>query len=242
MASDLNHKMSVDQIRKKFESPSVVRRFSDASTGQVTTVDAVVNLELLTETASRIAPQAKEALDIGCGAGNYTLKLLAKLPDLNCTLIDLSRPMLQKAEERLAPKMTGKITVQQGDVRELELPDDHFDIVLAGAVLHHLREEQEWVAVFRKIYRAIRPGGCFLISDLIVHSNPAVEKYMWERYEEHLKGQDSPETFESIRETISEEDSPRPLGFQLSLLAEVGFKHVDILHKNTLFASFGGIK
>ncbi len=242
MERDFTDKMSVDEIRKKFESPSVVMRFSDARTGQVATVDAVINLELLTETAARIAPHAKEVLDIGCGAGNYTLKLLAKLPGLNCTLVDLSSGMLEKATERLAPVASGKITIRQGDVRELEFHDDYFDIVMAGAVLHHLREEAEWKGVFRKLYKAIRPGGCLFISDLIVHSNPVVEKYMWERYEEYLKGQESPETFESIRNTIDKEDSPRPLGFQLALLAEVGFKHIDILHKNTLFASFGGIK
>jgi len=41
---------------------------------------------------------------------------------------------------------------------------------------------------------------------------------------------------------IDKEDSPRPVTYQLELLRKVGFKQVDILHKNSCFAAFGGIK
>ena len=40
---------------------------------------------------------ARQVLDVGCGAGNYTLKLLERLPNLDVTLIDLSLPMLERA-------------------------------------------------------------------------------------------------------------------------------------------------
>lgn len=41
---------------------------------------------------------------------------------------------------------------------------------------------------------------------------------------------------------VGEEDTPRPLTFQLDLLREVGFTQVDVLHKNVCFAAFGGVK
>ncbi len=234
--------MSVEEIRKKFESDDVVRRFSDLETGQVATVDAALNLEIVAESAGRIVPNAKNVLDIGCGAGNYTLKLLSKLPDLNCTLVDLSAKMLKKSLERIRPKTKGEIVSYQEDIRKINLPVDRFDIVLAAAVLHHLRDEKEWVDVFRKIYDCVSPGGYFVISDLIVHANPTLEKYMWERFETYVRGRSGPETFEQIRSTIDKEDTPRPVLFQLELLEKVGFKNLDVLHKNGLFATFGGIK
>ncbi len=242
MKQELSGKLSVDEIRKKFESEDVVRRFSNIETGQVAAVDAVVNLEILTEIASRIAPHARNVLDVGCGAGNYTLKLLSKLPDLNCTLVDLSANMLSKAAERVTPATSGNVTILQGDVRVIDLPHDHFGIAIAGAVLHHLREETEWKDVYQKIFEAVSPGGCFLVSDLIVQSDPRVEAYMWQRYEEYINRVEGPETFERIRESIASEDSPRTILFQLDLLRQVGFKHADVFHKNALFASFGAIK
>ena len=89
-------KMSVDEIRERFDTE--VERFSNLETGQVATVDAALALELVAEAAAVTTPGAKRLLDVGCGAGNYTLKLLTKLPGLAVTMIDLSRPMLDRAE------------------------------------------------------------------------------------------------------------------------------------------------
>ena len=54
-------------------------------------------------------------LDLGCGAGNFTLKLLDLIPNLDCTLVDLSLPMLDKAKERISKVSQGKISTIQTD-------------------------------------------------------------------------------------------------------------------------------
>ncbi len=68
-------KSSVEEIRQRFDQE--VERFSNLETGQSATVDAPLALELISEAAAVTTPQAKRLLDVGCGAGNYTLKLLA---------------------------------------------------------------------------------------------------------------------------------------------------------------------
>src|ERR1700759_3291987 len=92
-------KSTVDQIRKRFDAD--VERFSNLETGQSATIDAPLVLSLITSAAARVTPHARDILDIGCGAGNYTLKLLGELPNLNVTLIDLSQPMLDRAHARI---------------------------------------------------------------------------------------------------------------------------------------------
>ena len=67
-------KSNVDQIRQRFDND--VERFSDLETGQSATIDAPLVLDLITAAAAANNPQATRSLDIGCGAGNYTLKLL----------------------------------------------------------------------------------------------------------------------------------------------------------------------
>src|SRR5205807_7916075 len=113
-------------------------RFSNIDTGQVSTIDAKISLELITEAAKRIVPEAESLLDVGCGAGNYTLMMLSKLKNLNCTLIDLSKPMLDKAFQRVSEVTDKLVDTKQGDIRKIHLKENHFDIILAGAVLHHL--------------------------------------------------------------------------------------------------------
>ncbi|MDR3237089.1 MAG: class I SAM-dependent methyltransferase, partial [Spirochaetia bacterium] len=134
-------KSTVEEIRERFDND--VERFSNLETGQVSAIDAKLALELITKTADLIAPNAADLLDIGCGAGNYTLAMLYINRALNCTLIDLSKPMLDRAYERIS-EITNKITIIQGDIRSAALEENHFDIILSGAVLHHLRGDREW--------------------------------------------------------------------------------------------------
>src|SRR6478672_6475789 len=95
----MQQKSSVEEIRTRFDND--VDRFSNLETGQSATIDSPLALELIAEAAAVSTPQATRLLDIGCGAGNYSLKLLARLPQLEVTLVDLSRPMLDRAEQRL---------------------------------------------------------------------------------------------------------------------------------------------
>src|SRR5947199_10317724 len=88
-------KSTVDEIRQRFDAD--VERFSNLDTGQSATVDAPLAMALVAEAAAATTPHARHVIDVGCGAGNYTLKLLEFLPNLDATLIDLSQPLLDRA-------------------------------------------------------------------------------------------------------------------------------------------------
>lgn len=233
-------KSTVDEIRKRFDAD--VERFSNLETGQSATVDAPLAMSLVSEAAATTTPHARHILDVGCGAGNYTLKLLERLPNLDVTLVDLSRPMLDRAAERVGRATTGKVMTVQGDIREIELADENFDIVLASAVLHHLRNDSEWQAVFAAFHRALRPGGSVWIFDLVESSIPQVERLMHEKYGEYLTRFKDENYRDQVFAYVAKEDTPRPLVFQLDMLRQVGFGQVDILHKNICFSAFGAVK
>jgi len=234
------NKSTVTQIRERFDKD--VERFSNLETGQSATIDAPLSLALIAEAASRVNPQAASLLDIGCGAGNYSLKILERLPNLNVTLIDLSRPMLDRAVERVSRATSGKVTALQGDIRELPVGESKFDVICAAAVLHHLRADEEWRQVFSKLHAALKPGGSLWISDFIEHSNPKVQSLMWERYGAYLSQLKDEAYRDHVFAYVAQEDSPRPLMFQTDILRAVGFAEVEILHKNSCFAAFGAIK
>jgi len=234
------NKSTTTEIRERFDRD--VERFSNLETGQLSTIDAKISLELTTESARRIIPDAKNLLDIGCGAGNYTLMMLSKIKNLNCTLVDLSRPMLDKAFERVSKETTGNVECIQGDIRESMLKENHFDIVLAGAVLHHLREDADWEKMFGKLFRILRPGGCLMISDLITQETTVLNHYIWEKYGDYLENLGGKEYRNKVLDYVEREDSPRSLNYQLDLMKKTGFTSVEILHKHTCFAAYAGIK
>ena len=234
------NKSTIEEIRERFDKD--VERFSNLETGQVSTMDAEISLELITESAKRLRPQATQLLDIGCGAGNYTLKMLSKLPDLQSTMVDLSRPMLDRAYERVSNITTNQINIIQGDIREVSLQENHFDIILAGAVLHHLRDDSDWEFVFTKLNRILKYGGCLMISDLVTQDSEMMTDFFWERYGDYLEKINGKEYREKVLAYVAKEDSPRSLNFQIDLMKKVGFNHIEILHKNMCFAAFGGVK
>ena len=234
------NKSSTAEIRERFDND--VERFSNLDTGQVATIDAKISLELITEAAKRIVPNAKSILDVGCGAGNYSLMMLSKLPGLNCTLVDLSGKMLEKAMERVSLETNGDVSIFQGDIRDILLPEGNYDIILAGAVLHHLREDEDWERTFSKLYKLLKPGGCLMISDLITQDTDLLNEYTWERYGNYLEEIGGKEYREKVLAYVAKEDSPRSMNYQLDLMKKVGFTKVEILHKNMCFGAFGGIK
>ncbi len=243
-ADDVNDrntlKSSVDEIRRRFDAD--VERFSDLETGQSATVDAPLAMELVAEAAAATTPNARRILDVGCGAGNYSLKLLQRLPHADVTLVDLSRPMLDRALERVAPATTGAVQAIQGDIREVELPSGGFDLIVAAAVLHHLRTESEWQSVFTKFHRALRPGGSIWIFDLVESSIPAVQALMQARYGDYLAEFKNAAYRDQVLAYIEQEDTPRSLPFQLDMLRLAGFRQMEVLHKHLCFAAFGAVR
>ncbi len=234
------NKSSVEEIRQRFDND--VERFSNLETGQSATMDAPLVLDLIVQAAKATTPNAQRVLDVGCGAGNYSLKLLEQLPNLSFDLVDLSRPMLDRATQRIGARTNGVIRTHQSDIRVLELEDNSFDIITAAAVLHHLRDDSEWREVFAKLHRVLKPGGSVWISDIVTHSVPALHAMMWTRFGDYLRGMKDDEYRAEVFAYIDREDTPRPLLWQIDLLREVGFSQVEILHKNSVFAAFGAVK
>lgn len=240
MATPLEKKSSTETIRARFDND--VERFSNLETGQAATIDAPLAMELITQAAVQATTPIRRVLDIGCGAGNNILKLLQFVSPFDCDLVDLSQPMLEKARERIAAADTGAIHTFQGDFRDVDLPKQGYDVILAAAVLHHLRDDRDWETTFRKIYRLTAPGGSVWITDLVSHETGAVDAMMQDRYSAYLRTVGGDAFQDKVFDYIDKEDSPRPVTYQLALLREVGFRHVELLHKNTCFAAFGAIK
>jgi tRNA (cmo5U34)-methyltransferase len=109
-------------------------------------------------------------------------------------------------------------------------------------VLHHLRTDDEWRTVFRRFYEALRPGGSIWIFDLVEHSVPEVQRLQWRMYGDYLSNFKDDAYRDHVFAYVEKEDTPKPLVFQLDLLREVGFQQVDVLHKHSCFAAFGGRK
>jgi len=231
-------KASVDEIRARFDAD--VERFSSLESGQISTQDAALVLELISASAGRVTPQAKHLADLGCGAGNFSLKLSQRFAFETVTLVDLSANMLERAVARLSATPARTVAIQS-DVRDVEMAPGSMDIIVAAAVLHHLREEHEWTALFKKLFGALRPSGSLWIWDFVEHDIPGLQDEMWTRYGDYLAGLKGEEYRRKVIDYVVYEDSPRSVAFQLDHLRAAGFT-ADVVHKNGCFAALCAVR
>jgi ubiquinone/menaquinone biosynthesis C-methylase UbiE/DNA-binding transcriptional ArsR family regulator len=106
----------------------------------------------------------RSLLDLGTGTGRM-LELFG--PDIERGVgLDLSHDMLALARARLDRAGLRHCSVRQGDIYDLALPRDSFDVVIIHQVLHFLDDSARAI---QEAARVLRPGGRLLVVDFAPH-------------------------------------------------------------------------
>jgi tRNA (cmo5U34)-methyltransferase len=240
MVTPLANKSTLEEIRMRFDQD--VERFSNLEMGQQATIDAPLVLDLVAQTCARHLRPQSTVLDLGCGAGNFTLRVLLEVGKLHCHLVDLSQPMLDRAEQRVRAGGASSVQTYQSDLRALSFPEGSVDCILASAVLHHLRDDEDWMSVFRRFHTWLKPGGRIYVSDLAYFDVPDTQELMWDRYGRYLESVGGEAYRTKVFAYVDKEDSPRSLPYQLDLLKACAFSKYDVLHRNSVFACYFAVK
>jgi len=99
--------------------------------------------------------------DLGCGAGRNAGELLKKYPQAHVTAIDYSPLSVEKAREYNRDSIAaGRCIVRQGDVSDLQLPEESVDLATAFETVYF------WPGIencFARVAKVLKPGGYFLI-------------------------------------------------------------------------------
>ncbi|HUW91667.1 MAG TPA: arsenite methyltransferase [Bacteroidales bacterium] len=112
-----------------------------------------------------IAP-GDRVLDLGSGAGNDCFVARAIVGETgHVTGLDFTEAMLHKAEENRRKLGFSNVEFVKGDIEEMPLPDNRFDVILSNCVLNLVPDKQK---AFGEIMRVLKPGGHFCVSDVVL--------------------------------------------------------------------------
>jgi trans-aconitate methyltransferase len=94
-------------------------------------------------------------LDVGCGTGRLTEKLVARVPRGYVVALDFSANMLARAREHLGAGPDGRVAVVRADAAWLPMAA-RADAVFSTATFHWVPDHPQ---LFRSLYQALVPGG-----------------------------------------------------------------------------------
>ncbi|MBN1806606.1 MAG: methyltransferase domain-containing protein [Sedimentisphaerales bacterium] len=104
-----------------------------------------------------------KVLDIGCGTGLLSLKLLQKT-DCLITGIDSSKEMMAIFLDKIKKlNLESKITCRIMDANDLDFEKDTFDKIVSSVTLHHIQNK---TTLIKKIHKILKPGGVFVIGEI----------------------------------------------------------------------------
>jgi tRNA (cmo5U34)-methyltransferase len=111
--------------------------------------------------ATRGVP-ARRVLELGTGTGETARRVLELHPEAEFVGIDESESMLDEARRALPASADLRPSRLQDP-----LPDGPFDLVFSCLTVHHLGGAEK-AELFRRVAKALRPGGRFVLADVVV--------------------------------------------------------------------------
>lgn len=113
-------------------------------------------------------------VDLGSGRGNDVIKMAEEVGESGFVYgIDISEGMIAKAEANLAKFEVSNAKILKAELEHLPLETDTVNCIISNCTINHAANK---MAVWNEVYRVLKPGGRFVVSDIYATS-PIPDEY-----------------------------------------------------------------
>jgi tRNA (cmo5U34)-methyltransferase len=185
-------------------------------------------------------------LDLGCGDGILAEALYAEDPEIEVTLTDGSRDMLDAARRRLRGRPVSEycpITFEE--IIHGRFQREPFDLIASAFAIHHL-ELAEKAVLFQQLYALLVPGAYLINMDVALSDDPAYTEWYYQLWREWIADREKALGLEESYVHVPAEARAKPenhydsLQSQLQALRAAGYCGVACHYRYGPFAVYGG--
>ena len=113
-------------------------------------------------------------IDLGSGRGTDVLRMADEVGETGFVYgIDISEGMIRKAEQNAAKLEVSNVRFLRCELEKIDLADGIADLVISNCTINHASDKE---AVWSEIYRILKKGGRFVVSD-IYSTSPIPEEF-----------------------------------------------------------------
>jgi len=181
----------------------------------------------------------KNILDLGCGNGNVTAKLLQVFPKAKYTLLDASQEMLNLCQQQFKDS---KVVYIASYFKDFAFKANSYDLIVAGFSLHHCDSAEKKI-LFKKINRSLKKDGIFSCTDLMINKDNPEHSALVEEWKSFVNNNfPDDEKWKWLQDHYNEFDKPDNYTDQIEWLKEAGFKTIDIIVKKGYWIHLQAVK
>ena len=120
--------------------------------------------------------QKRKLLDLGGGAGSYSIALCQANSELQAFVVDQKEPLEIAVSLIEAKNLQKQITLVEGDFNTIPLDTDYDVVLISGVVC--TKSESECINLFHRAYDALLPGGLMIVQDFMQIGRSSSQQFL----------------------------------------------------------------